>query len=528
MAPASVRVLLVEDNPLHARLLKGFLGRISGQDFPVIRVESLAKALARVQVDCFDVVLLDLVLPDEQGLNTLLRFRAGCEEIPVVVLTGLDDVELATRALEHGAQDYLLKSQINGALLQRSLRYAVERGQVEAPGWDSPALRAAHQHFMKAAQLVGLDDGLRRSWFFPRRIQQLYLPRPRQVEAGPVVAFRVHHLPGEKICFGGVRQHATVTRGEVTALALRATWQSALLGLPFGGAYGGIRCDVAEWDQEEHLGLLDRYLTELASPRGQRDLIGPGLGTADALRKLWSREQPDRDVICLDTPEGATAEGLGALLDVTAPASGVDLMRATAAIQGFGALGQATARYLDRHGIRVLAVSDERGGVMDPAGLDVGALLAHVEQGRPLQRFGGGSALTNAELLQMPCDVLIPAAVGNQITAENAESVKCRLIAEMACGAVTMEAEEILLERKVQVIPDLLANAGSTIYAYLMWRSLEAHEDLDYGEALREVRRRIVEVLDRVSRCGDERGLDLRSAAMVTALIALEESEWTR
>ena len=527
MAPASIRVLLVEDNPLHARLLKGFLGRISGQDFPVLQVGSLEEALIRASRDSFDVVLLDLVLPDGSGLDTLLRFRARFEELPVVVLTGLDDVELATRALEHGAQDYLLKSQINGALLQRSLRYAVERGQVESPEWDAPALRAAHQHFMKAVQMVELDDRLRRTWLFPRRIQQVYLPRPNKAEAGPVVAFRVHHL-GEGLFFGGVRQHGTVTRGEITALALRATWQSALFGLPFGGAFGGIRCDGTKWSEEDYLRLLESYLEELASPKGQLDLVGPGLGTATSLRRLRSTGKGTAVVRCLDAPEEATAQGLGALLDRLGPDQGVDLLRATAVIQGFGALGQAAARYLDHHGVRVLAVSEERGGIMAPEGLDIPALLQHVEEGQPLHRFGSGSALTNAELLQLPCDFLIPAAVGNQITVENAGNLNSKLIAEMACGAVTMEAEEILLDRGVLVIPDLLANAGGTIYAAQTWAARKAQAPLDHDETLQEVRRRIEAVLGRVQSCAADRDLDLRSAAMVEAILALKEVEWTR
>jgi glutamate dehydrogenase (NAD(P)+) len=524
MAPASIRVLLVEDNPLHSRLLTGLLGGATGPDFPIVVEKTLQTATERASRDEFDVVLLDLVLPDSRGLDTLLRFRGHCPDVPVVVLTGLDDMDFATRALEHGAQDYLLKTQINAALLHRSLRYAVERGEVDHHEWDSPALRVAHQQFMKAAQVVGLSDGLRQKWLFPRRTVQLFLASPHS-DGMPIVAYRVQHLPEKRITFGGIRQHATVTRGEITALAMQLSWQSALFGLPFGGAFGGLRLDPKSLSAEAHADLLESYLRELSSPRDHTDLVGPGLGTAQTLNALKDTGRTEAcapECVCI--PDDAIAVGVGALIDELAPRIDVDLMKATAVVQGFGAMGKAVASLFQKLGIQVLAVSDEHGGIHSTDGLDIDEVIRHTEAGHALRRFSGASTVSNQELLRLPCDVLVPAAVSNQITAENAGNLHCSLIAELACGAVTMEADEVLRSRNITVLPSLLANGGGSLYAHLS-RPAEGARGLDDPAIFKEIRARLVATLTTLlDRCASD-DLDLRSAAMASALETLREAQ---
>jgi glutamate dehydrogenase/leucine dehydrogenase len=301
---------------------------------------------------------------------------------------------------------------------------------------------------------------------------------------------------------------------------MRGSWQAALLGIPFGGAFGGVRIAPGTAD-DESLGLLRLYLEELASPPGHVDLIGPGLGSASAHEALLN--DPDLgpcSPMLADVPAWATAAGLGTLLDAVAPDAGVDLPGASVVIQGFGVLGRCVATSLHHRGLRILAVSDEHGGILNTDGLDIDALLSHVKSGHPLRRFPDATSLTNEELLRFPCDLLIPAAIANQITPENAAQLQCSLIAEMACGAVTIEADEILRERGIDILPAILANAGGLIYSYLRHTSPE----MDRHEITKSISNRVLKALSEAQSLAAAADLDLRSAATTCALKALQES----
>jgi glutamate dehydrogenase (NAD(P)+) len=245
MSDDRIRVLLVEDNPVQARLIRSLLDRSTAPLFHVVSVDTLAEGIRRLDDTGADVVLLDLILPDSEELETFSRIHAHAGETPIVILTGLDDMKLAGQAVEGGAQDYLVKDRIDGQALVRSLRYAIGRARARSAEWHSPMLRLAQQQFLKAAQLMGMDDNLRQRLLFPDRTLLVSFPFRRddrdQVET--VFGYRVQHLLTMGPTKGGIRYHPDVNLGEVSALAMWMTWKCSLMHLPFGGAKGGVRVD---------------------------------------------------------------------------------------------------------------------------------------------------------------------------------------------------------------------------------------------------------------------------------------------
>ncbi len=240
-----LRVLLIEDNPIHTRLIGELLHGTKSPVFELVTAADLAGGIARQREGGIDVVLLDLTLPDSQDLETFTRMRSHAPSVPIVIVTGQDDVKLAAKAVEAGAQDYLVKTQLQRASLTRSLRYAIERTRVRDAEWDSQMFRLAQRQFLKAAQLVGLDDNIRQRLLFPQRTLVVAFPfrRDDYTEVENVFGYRVQHLLTMGPTKGGVRYHQDVSLGEVSALAMWMTWKCALMHLPFGGAKGGVRID---------------------------------------------------------------------------------------------------------------------------------------------------------------------------------------------------------------------------------------------------------------------------------------------
>ncbi len=545
MAENTIRVLLIEDNPLHARMLRGFLDDIRNPRFPVEWADSLSEGLERVRDESFDVVLLDLVLPDSQGLDTFVRWSTNAPHLPVVVLTGLDDMSLATRAVEHGAQDYLLKNQINGALLSRSLRYAVERVRARSEEWDSPMFRVAHQQFLKAAQVIELDDNIRQRLLFPQRTQVLSLPFRRdgydQVET--VFGYRVQHVLTMGPTKGGVRYHQSVSLGEVAALAMWMTWKCALMGLPYGGAKGGVRIDPDGLSRRELQRLTRRYTSEIIHVIGpDKDIPAPDLGT-NAQVMAWMMDTYSEQVghtvpeVVTGKPvvlggsvgrETATGKGLVILVEEAADHLDLNLGEATAVVQGFGNVGSAAAMFLDGLGVDVIAVSDVSTGLYNDNGLPIDKLLEHVRNGGLLKDYPEGDSISNSELLELECDVLVPAAIENQITAENADDIQCKILAEGANGPTTTEADEILNDRGIFVVPDILANAGGVTVSYFEW----VQGTQNYMWTLDEINERLRKIMTRafsqvLQRSIDEE-LDLRTASLVEGIERVTDAKLVR
>ncbi len=546
MPNPDIDVLLVEDNPLHARMLQGFLEDMDRPKFSLTHTQDLEEGLDRVSTADHDVVLLDLVLPDSHGLDTFIRWKAhGPADIPVVVLTGLDDMSLATRAVEMGAQDYLLKSQINAALLSRSLRYAVERVRARSEEWDSPMFRVAHQQFLKAAQVIDLDDNIRQRLLFPQRTQVMSLPFRRdgydQVET--VFGYRVQHVLTMGPTKGGVRFHHSVSLGEVAALAMWMTWKCALMGLPYGGAKGGVRIDPRGLSRRELQRLTRRYTSEIIHMIGpDKDIPAPDLGT-NAQVMGWMMDTYSEQVghtvpeVVTGKPvvlggsvgrETATGKGVVILVEQMAQHMGLDLPNSTAVVQGFGNVGRAAAVFLDELGVDVLAVSDVTGGIYNENGLDLEAMAAHVDEVGDLEGYSEGDRVSNKELLELPCDVLVPAAIENQITAENADRIDCKMIAEGANGPTTTEADEILNQRGITVIPDILANAGGVTVSYFEW----VQGTQNYMWTLDEINDRLEKIMcqafDRALKRSIDDDLDLRTASLVEGIQRVTEAKLLR
>lgn len=541
-------LLFIEDNPLHVRLIEGLLAAGGARGYALRVAGTLADGLAELEVPSaggIQLVLLDLSLPDSEGLDTFRRVHRVVPDTPIVVLTGTDDVRTAARAVEEGAQDYLVKGRIDATDLARAIHYALQRTRARHGEWESPMLGLAQRQFLKAARYLDLDDNVRQRLLFPQRSLVVTFPFRRDAyeRVETVFGYRVQHVLTMGPTKGGIRYHEHVSLGEVSALAMWMTWKCALMRLPFGGAKGGVRVDPTTLSRHERQRLTRRYTAEIIGMIGpEKDVPAPDLGTGEA-EMAWVldtySEQTGHTVPAVVTgkptvlggSEGrrdATGYGLVHLVEAAAEGTGIRLPGATAVVQGFGNVGQAAAVCLDRLGVRVVGISDVTTALHDPKGLNVAALGRHVQEHRFLRDYPEAEHISNRELLELPCDLLLPCAIENQITASNAERIRCRMLAEGANGPTTLEADEILRQRGVLVIPDILGNAGGVTASYFEWV-----QDLqNYMWSLDQINQRLREVLrgafDRAQRRAREHDVDLRTAAMIEALDRVSRAKLAR
>jgi glutamate dehydrogenase (NAD(P)+) len=540
-----LKALVIEDSPVDATLIKGLLAKSRSPAFDVEVIPQLAAGLERLARRGIDLILLDLNLPDSDGLETFVRVHEAAPAIPIVVLTGQDDLHLAAKAVECGASAYLVKGKIEGTRLERFVRAAVRRTQAEQAEWNSPMFHLAQQQFLKAAQIMGLDDNVRERLLFPQRTLVVTLPFRRDVygQVENVFGYRVQHVLTMGPTKGGIRYHEEVNLGEVSALAMWMTWKCALMQLPFGGAKGGVRIDPTGLTRRELQRLTRRYTSEIIDMIGpQKDIPAPDLGTDEHVM-AWLMDTYSQQVghavptvvtgkpVVLGGSLGrkeATGRGLVYLIQEAARHIGLDLAGATAVVQGFGNVGSNTARFLEEAGVRIVGVSDVGRGIHNPRGLSVAALLEHVEQHKTLKDYTGGDGVTNQELLELPCDILVPAAIQNQITAENAGKLRCRLVAEGANGPTTLEADEILHERGVFLLPDILGNAGGVTVSYFEW--VQGLQNLTWS--LAEINSRLQQIMTDAFRRTMARvqrdSLDLRTAALIEGIHRVAEAKLAR
>jgi glutamate dehydrogenase (NAD(P)+) len=545
-----INVLLIEDNPVQAKLISNLLAGSTSPVFDLQIAGQLGEGLERIDANgdgdgCVDIVLLDLVLPDSEDLDTFARVHARAPNLPVVILTSLDDVSTAARAVELGAQDYLLKAKMDQAGLRRSIRYAIERMRAGSSEFDSPMFRLAQQQFLKAAQLIGLDDNVRQRLLFPQRSQVVTLPffrdDHRMVEN--VFGYRVQHVLTMGPTKGGIRFHPEVTLGEVSALAMWMTWKCALMQLPFGGAKGGVRIDPTMLSREELQRLTRRYTAEIIGIIGpDKDIPAPDMGTDEQVM-AWLMDTYSQQVghavptvvtgkpIVLGGSLGrseATGRGLVYVIEEAAKHLGIDLTQATAVVQGFGNVGSNTVRFLADAGTRILGVSDVRGGVFNEAGIDVKAAFAHVAANGTLEGLPGATPVSNAELLELECDILAPCALQNQITASNAERLKCKVLAEGANGPTTLEADQILSERGIFTLPDILANAGGVTVSYFEWVQGTQNYTWSLNEINERLRTVITAAFARTLARSQAQSLDMRTSALIEGVSRVTEAKLKR
>ncbi len=540
-----ISVLLIEDNPIHARLIQNLLEESTASVFDLISADRLSTGIERLDSGKIDVVLLDLVLPDSQEINTLEQVRAAAPEVPIVILTSLDDVTLAAKAVEEGAQDFLIKTETNSQTLTRSIHYAIERTRAQKGEWDATMFRLAQQQFLKAAQLMNLDVNVQERLLFPQRTHIVTFPFRRdeydQVET--VFGYRVQHLLTMGPTKGGIRYHTDVNLGEVSALAMWMTWKCALMNLPFGGAKGGVRIDPTGLSRRELQRLTRRYTSEIIDIIGpDKDIPAPDMGTDEQVM-AWLMDTYNQQVghtvpgvvtgkpVVLGGSLGrreATGRGLVYLVEAAAERTGLNLNGATAVVQGFGNVGSSTARFLEEDGTKILAVSDMTTGIYNPNGLSVQSLLDYTAENRFLEGYPEGDAISNEDLLELECDVLAPAALQNQITSANADRVKCKILAEGANGPTTLEADEVLNENGVFILPDVLGNAGGVTVSYFEW----VQDTQNYMWTLKEINDRLHAILldafERTIHRAESTGFDTRTSALIEGIQRVTEAKLLR
>ena len=352
----------------------------------------------------------------------------------------------------------------------------------------APAINPWHvaqQQFDLAADKLNLDPGLRRVLREPRR--ELTVHFPVKMDDGSVQVFtgyRVQHNVGRGPAKGGLRYHQDVTLDEVKALAMWMTWKCAVVGIPYGGGKGGVVVDPKKLSRREVENLTRRFATEIEVLIGpERDIPAPDVNT-NAQTMAWIMDTYSMHVgytvpgvvtgkpISLGGSEGrneATARGAVYCVVEAARHIDLDLKQARVVVQGFGNAGSIAAQLMAQEGSTIVAVSDSSGAIYRPEGLDIGRVVGWKAEHGTVAGFPGAREVSNAQLLEIECQVLIPAALENQITAGNAERINARIVAEAANGPTTPEADEILHRRGVFIIPDILCNAGGVTVSYFEW-----------------------------------------------------------
>ena len=391
----------------------------------------------------------------------------------------------------------------------------------------------------RGAQRLGLEPYIVERLRHPKRILEGSVPVRR--DDGSVKVFRgyrVQHNVDRGPAKGGIRYHPDVSLDDVAALAFWMTMKCAVVNLPYGGAKGGVVCDPKTLSEGELERLTRRYASEISILIGpDKDIPAPDMNTNEKIMG-WIMDTYSSQVghsvpgVVTGKPveiggtlgrREATGRGVFFIVQELARVKNWQLKDLRIAVQGFGNVGSNAARILREAGARVVAISDATGGVADPAGVDVDDARRHCEK-ETLATYRKGRPLTNRELLELDCDVLIPAALENQITAEVAPRVKARFIVEGANGPTTTEADRLLNERGVTVVPDILANAGGVTVSYFEWvQDLQAFF-WDEGEVRDRLRAILLRAFQDVWRVAGENKTDLRLAAFLVALDRLAKA----
>ena len=421
---------------------------------------------------------------------------------------------------------------------QHQARGVIDRSTVEVSE-ERDLFDVAVEQFQIAADVLGLDDDMRRILSHCQR--ELTVNFPVEMDDGSVEVFtgyRVQHNSGPGPTKGGIRYHQSVTLEEVKALAMWMTWKCAVVGLPYGGAKGGVQVNPKLLSQAELQNLTRRYTTEIQPFIGpNQDIPAPDVNTNPQIM-AWLMDTYSMNVgysvpgvttgkpIVLGGSEGrneATGRGCVFAIESAAHVLDLDLAKARTVVQGFGNAGSVAARLMSELGSPVVAVSDSRGGIYNPAGLDLEAVSVHKARTGSVLGFRDGEDVTNEELLVLPTEILIPAALENQITAGNVDQIQATLIAEAANGPTTPEADAMLYDRGVFVIPDILANAGGVTVSYFEWvQALQAFPwtEHEVNERLRRIMNR---AFDAVYSTSSKYGVHMRTAALVRAIDRVAE-----
>ena len=396
------------------------------------------------------------------------------------------------------------------------------------------AWHVAQHQFDLAAERLGMDEGMRLVLREPRR--ELTVHFPVHIDDGSVKVFtgyRVQHNLGRGPAKGGLRYHQDVSIDEVKALAMWMTWKCAVVGIPYGGGKGGVIVDPKKLSMKELEGLTRRFTTEIEVLIGpERDIPAPDVNT-NAQVMAWIMDTYSMHQgytvpgvvtgkpISLGGSEGrteATARGCVFTIIEAAHHSGLNLKTSRVAVQGFGNAGAIAARLIAAEGATVVAVSDSTGGIHNPAGLDIGRVAGWKREHGTVQGFPGAADISNAEILEVDCDILIPAALENQITERNAGRIKARLIAEAANGPTTPAADLILASKGVFMIPDILCNAGGVTVSYFEWVQDLNRDHWTEAVVNDKLRTIMVKAFHETLEIAERESCDMRTAAYLLAV----------
>jgi len=402
----------------------------------------------------------------------------------------------------------------------------------------------AQRQFDIAAELLNLDPGLRRVLRNCKR--ELMVHFPVVMDDGCLEVFtgyRVHHNTSRGPTKGGIRYHPDVTLDEVRALAMWMTWKCAVVGIPYGGAKGGVVCAPKKMSQKKIINLTRRYTTEITMMIGpDKDIPAPDVNT-NPQTMAWIMDTYSMHhgysvpavvtgkPLSIGGSEGRfEATGRGVMLTTREALKrlGMPIEGATVAVQGFGNVGSISAYLLQDEGCKIIAVSDSQGGILNPLGLNARDVLRFKQETGTVVGYPEADVISNEEILDLECDILVPAALEGQITAEIAPRIRAKVIAEGANGPTTPEADDILFDKGIFLIPDILCNAGGVVVSYFEW--VQDLQSFFWREKQinQELERIMMRSFDEVYSIGQEKGINMRLAAYVLGVRRVAEATMTR
>jgi glutamate dehydrogenase (NAD(P)+) len=396
----------------------------------------------------------------------------------------------------------------------------------------------------EVAELMGLAPGVHQLLRAPKRA--LTVSVPFRMDDGSTRVYqghRVQHNVTRGPAKGGIRYHQDVTIDEVKALAMWMTWKCAVTGIPFGGAKGGVEVDPRKHSRGELERMTRRYASEILPLIGpERDIPAPDMNTDEEIMS-WIMDTYSANKgysvpgVVTGKPVaiggskgrgGATSRGVMYMIFSALRSRGLAIEEVSIAIQGYGKVGGRAAQMLHDAGCQVVAISDVEGGLYNPKGLDPEAINRHKQGAGTVSGYPGADSITNPELLEIDCDVLVPAAVEGVVTVKNADRVRADIVCEAANGPITFEADKVLNDRGVFVVPDILANAGGVVVSYFEWvQDIQAYfwSEEDVNDRLRDILER---AYGEVGTLAKEKGLTLRQAAHWIGVGRVAEAHLTR
>jgi glutamate dehydrogenase (NAD(P)+) len=416
---------------------------------------------------------------------------------------------------------------------------------VSTPAAERPSpLDAALEQYDRAADKLNVSPVVREVLRHAKREVTVHFPVQMDDSSTQLfTGYRIWHNVTRGPAKGGVRYHPLVDLDEMRALAMLMTWKCACVKIPYGGAKGGVTCDPKKMSLRELERMTRRYTTEIADLLGpDSDIPAPDVST-DQQTMAWIMDTYSMHhgysvpgvvtgkPVSIGGSEGrseATGRGVVYTVQEATKALGIELEGARVAVQGFGNAGQAVARFIHELGAKVVAVSDSRGGVLRESGLDLGLVTRHKQETGSVVGTPRTRPISNADLLTLECDILVPAALEGVFTRHNAGQVRARIIAEAANGPTTPEADDLLRERGVMVIPDILCNAGGVTVSYFEWVQDREEFFWTIDEINARLRRIMVRAFEDVYRTSLEHSVDLRLAAYMLAVSRVAEATLTR